>query len=91
LPLQAGMLFVFSTSQVRTFWMKDMNFPLDFIWINQNQVVKIDENVPAPINKLDPPQVILSDKPVNQVLEVNAGFVSKNHISIGDKVVLNSP
>lgn len=91
LPADSGMLFIFDSSVVRSFWMKDMNFPLDMIWIDNNEIVKIDENIPFPKNKLDPPKVINSEKPVNWVLEVNTGFVSNNSISVGNRVVLNSP
>src|SRR4030042_2564613 len=31
-----GMLFIFNQPAIPSFWMKDMNFPLDFIWINNN-------------------------------------------------------
>ena len=37
-----GMLFQYANQGVRCFWMKDMHFPLDIIWLNaQNQVIKI--------------------------------------------------
>src|SRR3989344_6562762 len=36
LPENAGMLFIFNTDDYHHFWMKDMNFPLDLIWIDDN-------------------------------------------------------
>lgn len=45
LPENQGMLFVFATPDYYSFWMKDMNFGLDFIWIRGNEVVEITENV----------------------------------------------
>ena len=43
-----GMLFIFDTPAVYEFWMKDMNFPLDFIWINNGLVVDLSEHIPPP-------------------------------------------
>ncbi|PIR68178.1 hypothetical protein COU49_02420, partial [Candidatus Nomurabacteria bacterium CG10_big_fil_rev_8_21_14_0_10_35_16] len=35
----SGMLFIFEQSGEHPFWMKEMNFPLDMIWINENMKV----------------------------------------------------
>ncbi len=90
-----GMLFDFGNKEgTPGFWMKDMKFNLDFIWIDQNKIVGITANVPAPVddnglkirdNDLPtyyPPSV------VNQVLEVNSGWTEKNKIKTGDEVRL---
>jgi uncharacterized membrane protein (UPF0127 family) len=36
LPEKQGMLFVFPQLGIYSFWMKDMNFPLDIIWLDEN-------------------------------------------------------
>jgi hypothetical protein len=82
-----GMLFVFSDKQVRRFWMKNMKFPLDIIWIEDNAVVKIDKNLPPAGDK--PTISYDSSIPVNFVLEVNAGWADKNKIKIGNLVKIN--
>ena len=41
LPKNYGMLFVFDDLGIRKFWMKDVPFPLDFVWIRENKVVGI--------------------------------------------------
>jgi uncharacterized membrane protein (UPF0127 family) len=87
----SGMLFVFDKAQIRSFWMKDMLFPLDFVWIKNFRIVQIDENILPPENKYDQPVIITSREPVDWVLELNAGFVAGNSLKIGDRVVLNSP
>ena len=46
LPISEGMLFVYDKLAIYTFWMKDVSFPLDFIWINKDTVIDITENVP---------------------------------------------
>lgn len=84
----SGVLFIFDTPQIPFFWMKDMNFPLDIIWINENTIVGIDKNVPfpdknTPLNQL--PKYSPKEK-VNYVLEVNAGFTDNNGIEVGDSV-----
>lgn len=83
-----GMLFVFTKPDIYTFWMKDMKFALDFIWINNGNVVQIDHDIPAPnINTPDNQlKLYKSNFPVDSVLEVNAGFALKNNIKVGDKV-----
>jgi uncharacterized membrane protein (UPF0127 family) len=90
LPENTGMLFEFPEKLIQTFWMKDMNFALDFIWIADGQVVQINEGVPPPSKTSGRPVTITSHQPVDKVLEVNSGFVAEFKIKTGDKVVLNS-
>lgn len=89
LPDNTGMLFLFPKSGIYPFWMKDMHFPLDFIWISNKKVSDITEKVPNPQNPGDQLPLYSSREPVDMVLEVNAGFVEKNHIKIGDRAEYN--
>ncbi len=72
LPENHGMLFIFGREQAYSFWMMDMRFSLDIIWIDSNGiVVHIENNVP-PCSRACPsyqPNVSAL-----YVLEVNAGF-----------------
>lgn len=80
-----GLLFVFPNSQVYAFWMKDMNFPLDIIWLSENKVIDLTENVPAPTDKdLTNLTLYQPREPVNEVIELNAGMVKELGIKIGD-------
>lgn len=87
-----GMLFDFGSgaSVTPSFWMKDMDFDLDFIWIKNNTVIGITPNVPAPPENLKSKIESLSlyppPSPVDSALEVNAGWAEKNHIRVGDVV-----
>lgn len=90
LPENSGMLFNFSSPGVQTFWMKDMRFALDFIWINSGRVVKLHQDIPPPSQTNGIPEIVYSEVPITQVLEVPSGFVAARGISIGDAVVLNS-
>src|SRR6266567_4005667 len=48
LPQNQGMLFIFTTAQRYPFWMKDMKFPLDMLFIHKNKLVTIFQNIPIP-------------------------------------------
>ncbi len=87
----SGMLFVFDSYNIQYFWMKDMKFPLDIIWIKDDTVVDISKNVPIPMSRASLNQLptYSPKEKVNYVLEVNAGFADKNKVKIGDKVKLN--
>jgi uncharacterized membrane protein (UPF0127 family) len=82
-----GMLFIFPDSQVRKFWMKDMNFPLDIIWINNGKIVNISKNL-LPEGE-NPSKTYSSVAQANYVLEINAGQSDKLNINIGDKITYN--
>ncbi|OGE83874.1 MAG: hypothetical protein A3B23_01265 [Candidatus Colwellbacteria bacterium RIFCSPLOWO2_01_FULL_48_10] len=84
---EKGMLFVFPKPDIYPFWMPDMYFPIDIIWINSGYVVDITADVP---NDFDPhnPKFYAPKTPVQYVLEVNAGFARTQNINIGDKAVL---
>jgi uncharacterized membrane protein (UPF0127 family) len=63
--------------------MKDMKFSIDIIWLDKDlQVVYFEENVSPDTY----PNVFKPDKKAKYILEVNAHFVSKNHIKYGDQL-----
>lgn len=78
-----GMLFIFPESFVPAFWMKDMNFALDMIWIDgDRRVVDITEDaLPESF-----PESFRPSEPVKYVLEINAHGAAENGIKIGDTV-----
>ena len=85
-----GMLFVFpeSTSGV-VFWMKDMKFAIDIIWIAGDKIIKIDKNVqPEPGVADEKLKLYNPETDIDYVLEVNAGFSDKNKIKVGDTALL---
>lgn len=93
MDFNSGMLFVFENKGITpVFWMKDMLFPLDLIWIANGKIVKIDKNLPAPKNNTEDKELptYKSNIPVDYVLEVNAGFTDKNNIKVGDSLDLTS-
>ena len=79
-----GMLFLFEKPGRYGFWMKEMNFAIDIIWIDKNKsVIEITKNV-------DPktfPEVFYPKEAVQYVIEIQAGFTELNEIQLGDKIL----
>ncbi|MBD3250630.1 MAG: hypothetical protein GF381_03620 [Candidatus Pacebacteria bacterium] len=69
-----GMLFVFPQSGQPWFWMKEMKFDLDLVWIDHNQVQEVTPNVPAPSSEIREDQLPFYSptQSVKMVLEVPA-------------------
>jgi uncharacterized membrane protein (UPF0127 family) len=80
----SGMVFVFPEPGNYNFWMKGMEFPLDFIWISSDRIVGLSENVPPPSPNQQTLPLYHANSPVDKVLEVNAGFVKAHNIQMGD-------
>ena len=83
LDSKSGMLFIFSKPDYYRFWMPDMNFPIDIIWIREDRIVGISPDVS---NEFDPanPKFYTPPRPADRVLEVNAGFAQKKNIRVGN-------
>jgi uncharacterized membrane protein (UPF0127 family) len=87
-----GMLFVFQEERQHTFWMKDMRFPLDMIWITAEcAIADIIADVPNP-----PPDQIdgvlptySPSAPGTFVLELNAGVAASSGLQTGDQMSLS--
>ncbi len=80
-----GMLFVFEKRKPHRFWMKDMQFPLDIIWLDNHRIVHIIHNA-KPANSRDEPEVMTSPVPVNFVLEIAAGRAAKLRLKSGQRM-----
>jgi len=80
-----GMLFVFEVRKPHRFWMKDMQFPLDIIWLDNHKIVHIIHNA-KPANSRDDPEVMTSPVPVNFVLEITAGWAAKLRLKKGQRM-----
>ena len=78
-----GMLFIFTHKKQRTFWMNDMQFDIDVLWISDDTIVGMQEKVSY---EGQSQEIFSSQKPVDKVLELPAGFIEKHKIIIGQKV-----
>lgn len=78
-----GMFFVFDMPSQKFFWMKDMNFAIDIIWIDE------DFKITGVVQNAQPssyPKTFSSPNDTKYVLEVNSGYFAKHNLHIGDKV-----
>lgn len=85
---EQGMLFIFDPPKSATFWMKDMQFPLDIIWIRNGHVVGISPQLATPSveQTLDSLPRYTSPTTVDAAIEVNAGWATTHNIHIGDEL-----
>ena len=77
-----GMLFVFENPDYYSFWMKEMKFPIDIIYISNDKVTTVIENAKPPSSD----KSLTVYRPGNKsdkVLEVNAGLAKKYNIQTG--------
>lgn len=76
----SGMLFIFDSPSNYGFWMKDMKFSLDIIWLDQNyKIIYIGHD----ISSITYPEVFYPGSPAKYVIEVNAGTAEKLSLKIG--------
>ena len=80
-----GMLFVYEEEGIYSFWMKNMRFPLDILWLDrEKRIVHIETHVP-PCRRSPCPSYSPSNS-AQYVLELKAGSVDKNHLELYDKI-----
>ena len=78
-----GMLFVFEKDGMYSFWMKDMLFSIDMLWISSDgRVVYI---VPS-ASPATYPHAFTPHTLAKYVLEVPAGFATQHKIGVGSKL-----
>jgi uncharacterized membrane protein (UPF0127 family) len=84
------MMFTFPQPGVYSFWMKDMKFSLDMIWLDSdNRVITIHENISPDTYLQNPPELFRPTKPASVVIEVPGGFAEKINLSVGDRLEIN--
>lgn len=83
----SGMLFIFKNPSKQYFWMKDMKFPIDIVWINQNKKIVgfVEDAKPE-----DYPETYPSPEGVAYVLEIGSGGVKNYNIKIGDTAIFDT-
>jgi len=81
----AGLLFVFDDVDFHGFWMKDMNFPIDIIWLNDDLSVA---SITPRIATSTYPTVFYPPQPVKYVLETAAGRAQTEGIATGSALKL---
>lgn len=79
-----GMLFPYGRADRHGFWMYDMRFDIDIVWIRGDRIVDVTARAPH-----DPPgelPVYRPSEPADLVLEVPSGTADKLGWRIGDRV-----
>ena len=81
-----AMLFVFEDSAKYSFWMKDMKFLIDIIWLdNDGKVVHIEQNLqPCVLVLICPNYIPNTDS--QYVLETATEFTQRYNISVGTDI-----
>jgi uncharacterized membrane protein (UPF0127 family) len=80
---QHAMLFAFATSGMYAFWMKDMQFSIDMVWLDENgKIIYIAKNVSPDTY----PAGFESKSPALYVVELPAGTADLEKINIGDQI-----
>lgn len=74
LPLGQGMLFVFDHTDIYPFWMPDMHFAIDIIWIGEDKRIVFIKEHATPESY---PELFTPPAPARYVLEVADGEVKK--------------
>lgn len=83
LPEDMGMLFVFDTVGIYTFWMKDTYIPLSIAFITADgRIVDIQDMEPLSLELHFPSQ------PIRFALEVNRNWFTRHDVKIGDTVYM---
>lgn len=89
LPLDKGMIFIYKKAGYYAFWMKDMKFPIDIIYINKNKIVDIFKNVPIKKSENETLAIVRPKAKADTILEINAGLSDKYNFKTGDFVKIN--
>ena len=80
-----GMLFVFEKRIPHSFWMKNMRFPIDIIWLDNQRIVELAENVPPP-KEGESPMVLEPSFASNFVVEIESGRDRALGLNVGQKL-----
>jgi uncharacterized protein len=81
-----GMIFLFEKPDYYVFWMKNMKFPIDIIYINKDTIITIKNNLSSPKDNKKDLTVYTPTQPADKVLEIQGGLSKKYNFKNGDKV-----
>jgi hypothetical protein len=84
------MLFIFNYPSKQGFWMKEMMFPIDIIWLDSNYSVIHIEKKLQPCMSVLFCSVYSPSSDAKYVLETISGFTDLHSVNEGDKIKINS-
>ncbi|MDD2680838.1 MAG: DUF192 domain-containing protein [Patescibacteria group bacterium] len=85
LEFNQGMLFVFNEVKDKTFVMRNMNFPIDIIFIRNHKIINLYHDLVPEGGQ--PRSTYHSGAPVDAVLEIPAGQSRRCNIGVGTEVI----
>lgn len=83
-----AMLFVFETSDRWGIWMKDMQYSIDVVWLNEQKQVVYSVSNMSPDSY---PKEFTPNMPARYVVELPAGAIAKRAITIGTQARFELP
>lgn len=89
IPQNFGMLFLFGKTDYYSFWMKNMKFPIDIIFIRNNKIVTIFKNAAQPKSNSQRLPIYRPTEFSDTVLEINAGLSEKYRFQKDQVVEIN--
>lgn len=92
LPEDEGMLLAFPYAGQHGIWMKEMNFPIDILWLDEDgRVVNVVEHAPVPEEEKADSELVIyhNDEPAKYVLELAAGMARNAGIDVGARITLS--
>lgn len=84
IPDNRGMLFLFNPPQNIRFWMKNVNVPLDMVFMQDGEVKAIAASVPP--CKVEPCPTYGANTRINQVIELRGGRAAELGLKVNDKI-----
>ena len=84
-----GMIFPYARAERHGFWMYEMHFDIDIVWVRDDRIVDVTSRAPH-----DPPgelPVYRPREPADLVLEVPGGTAARLSWKIGDRVMVDPP
>ncbi len=86
LPSNTSMLFKFDKPDIHGIWMKDMNFPIDIIWLDKNKTIV---NLISDADPSSYPHVFYPPKESLYVIETRAGLIKDKGLKLGDEILFD--
>lgn len=81
-----GMLFVFDGEARRPFVMREMDFPLDIVFVDANRTITRIHHAPVPPPNASGPDLERYRGRGRFVLEVNRGWTTRHDVTVGDRI-----
>ena len=82
-----GMIFIYGAQSLVDIWMLNTYIKLDLIFLKDEMIIKIIEEVKPCIKK--PCKIYRHNQPIDTLIELKGGFVNRYNLKVGDKIKSN--